>query len=255
MLKLNFRVQGEGPPLICLHGLLGSLENLGASARLLAEQFAVHSLDLRNHGRSFHDEEMSYPLMAADVMAYMDSAGLDQAHMLGHSMGGKAAMQCALGFSQRVKRLIVADIAPVGYPPHHEQVLAGLNAIDPGALKSRQQEDELLSGFVPEIGIRQFLLKNLEKNGSKGFRWRMNLTAITTNYPLLMADLQAESSFTGEVIFVRGGLSDYIKPEYHERILELFPRAQFSAIPSAGHWLHAEKPMEFVDIVKRFLLF
>ncbi len=253
MLKLNHRVQGSGPPMVLLHGLFGSMENLGGIARLLNEHFELHMLDLRNHGRSPHHPQMNYPCMAEDVCGYLDSAGLDSAHVLGHSMGGKTAMQLALSFPERVHQVVVADIAPVQYSHHHDSIFQGLSRIDPATLPSRQQADELLKPHVPEVAIRQFLLKNLVKQGSGGFQWRMNLGAIRDQYSHIMAGQTSIRPFTGPLLFIKGGVSDYIIPQYREHTASLFPNAEVKVIPNTGHWLHAEKPELFARVVKRFM--
>ncbi|MBU6951109.1 alpha/beta fold hydrolase [Hahella sp. HN01] len=261
MLQLHHRVQGntqesagDKAPLVLIHGLFGSMENLGGIARLLADNFVIHSLDMRNHGRSPHAQMMDYSLMAADVIRYMDNAGIEKAHLLGHSMGGKTAMQIALEYPQRVEKLIVADIAPVAYPPHHKDILAGLTALDPASLSSRQEADELVKPYVPELPVRQFLLKNLQKGVDGRFSWRMNLPAIQQNYMNIMAGQDAQQPFPGPVLFVKGGNSDYIQPKHREHIARLFPAAGLRVIPHTGHWLHAEKPELFARVAERFLM-
>src|SRR6056297_2140533 len=179
---LNHRITGEGPPLLLLHGLFGSLDNLGGIARRLEDQWQIHALDERNHGSSPHSDTMDYPVMAGDVIAYMDAQGLDKVSLLGHSMGGKVAMQVALQAPERVDKLIVADIAPVSYKPRHDAILEGLSKMDLSGVRSRQDADQQLSEFVEMPATRQFLLKNLERipqeeqtpDGSI-FRWRLNL--------------------------------------------------------------------------------
>lgn len=252
-LKLHHRVQGEGEDILLIHGLFGSMENLGAIARLLSNQFTVHSLDMRNHGRSPHHDLMSYDLMAADIMQYLKSAKLDKVHLLGHSMGGKVAMQFALSNAGRVKTLIVADIAPVAYPPRHSDVFDGLLAINPNELKSRTEADNILREYVKETAVRQFLMKNLVKSAPEGFCWRMNLNAIHNQYQQLMAGQHSETPFSGPVLFIKGGNSDYIQNRHKEQIETLFPSVHLRVIPNTGHWLHAEKPELFARVVKRFL--
>ena len=163
--ELNYRITGEGPPLILLHGLFGSLENLGGITRRLQDQWQIHALDQRNHGASPHTETMDYPAMADDVLAYMNARGLEKASILGHSMGGKTAMQVALQAPGRVERIIVADIAPVTYKPRHDAVLEGLTSVDLGSIRTRQDADRVLADYVEELGVRQFLLKNLVRVG------------------------------------------------------------------------------------------
>lgn len=253
-MDLHHRIIGkQGDPLVLLHGLFGSLENLAGIGRRLAEFYQIHLLDLRNHGRSPHHQSMHYPRMANDVAAYMDAAGLVKVHLFGHSMGGKTAMQVALSYPERVRQLVVGDIAPVDYPAHHEKLLTALQLIVPERLKSRSQADGMLKDPVPEQSVRQFLLKNLVKKGSGGYQWRMNLAAIARNYPALMAGLHHRDPYTGRVLFIKGGNSDYIKPHYQNHIRSLFPDARLRTIANTGHWFHAEKPDLVAGVIKRFL--
>ncbi|MCP5162348.1 MAG: alpha/beta fold hydrolase [Hahellaceae bacterium] len=253
VLKLHHKIQGKGEPIILVHGLFGSLENLGMIARLLAQHYEVHSLDMRNHGRSPHVPMMNYQLMANDIAHYMDEKGLAKAVLLGHSMGGKTVMQFALMYPERVERLVVADIAPVEYPPHHSEIFEGLRNLDLDVLTSRQQADEVLSRFVPEIAIRSFLLKNLVKAGADRFVWRMNLPVIMQCYNEIMRGQQGDKPFTGKVLFVIGGHSGYVQKSHQPQVLALFPAASVRVIPETGHWLHAEKPELFAKVVERFL--
>ncbi|RMF19570.1 MAG: alpha/beta fold hydrolase [Gammaproteobacteria bacterium] len=253
MIRLAHKVQGEGAPVILVHGLFGSMENLGAIARLLAGAgYQVQSLDMRNHGRSPHCDTMDYPSMSRDVLTYMNTTRLEQATLLGHSMGGKTVMQLALDAPDRVKALVVADISPVEYPPHHQSVMAGLAAIgDPAKLTSRQEADAILREYVPEDAVRLFLLKNLVREGD-GFAWRINLPVIQASYDKIMAG-QSGGPYCGPTLFIKGGASDYIRPEHRQTIARLFPKAELKVIPGTGHWLHAEKPKLFASIVDRFL--
>ncbi|MGM0451367.1 MAG: alpha/beta fold hydrolase [Pseudomonadota bacterium] len=250
--ELNAGVKGDGPPLILLHGLFGAGDTLGGVRRRLAPDYEVHSLDLRNHGDSPHTDSMSYPEMASDVLAYMDRAGLEQAHLLGHSMGGKAAMELALMAPDRVQRLIVADIAPVAYEPHHDAIQEALEALDPESVKSRREADGVLAEHIGEKGVRQFLLTNLVPSEA-GFRWRMNVPGILACYQQIMAAPSADGVYKGPTLFIRGGDSDYIQSSHQDAVLHYFPNAGLKVIPGVGHWLHAEKPELFARICQRFL--
>lgn len=259
--ELNNRITGEGEPVILLHGLFGSLENLSGVSQRLQDQWQVHALDQRNHGRSPHTDTMDYPAMAADVLAYMDSRGLDRVALLGHSMGGKTAMQLALDNPDRVTHLIVADIAPVAYEAHHDAVLEGLNAVDLEGIKSRQEADEVLKDYVEMAPVRQFLLKNLERispgerdpDDHRQFRWRINISAIAKHYPDIAAAPSATGSFSGPTLFIKGGESDYIQDRHRDEVGRLFPKAELRIIPGTGHWLHAEKTDTFATLCRRFL--
>ncbi len=253
-MKLQVKQQGQGDDVITLHGLFGSRENLGVISRGLAPSFRVHGLDLRNHGRSPHHEAMNYQVMAEDVLAYMDECGIENTHLVGHSMGGKVAMTLALLAPERVNRLVVIDIAPVTYrEQRHDAILQGLSAMPLADLTSRNEADQFLSAYEPEPAVRQFLLKNLHRTGQGSFAWRMNLTAIINHYPAILAGQQAEQPFAGATLFIKGGASDYILPEHREPVLALFPAATVRVIPGAGHWVHAQKPELVVRTLLRFL--
>ncbi|MDX1588712.1 MAG: alpha/beta fold hydrolase [Oleiphilaceae bacterium] len=243
---------GEGPPVILLHGLFGAGDNLGGIRRRLQHRFRLHSLDLRNHGQSPHAGSMSYPEMAADVRAWMDANGLASAAVLGHSMGGKVAMELALGDPGRVDRLIVADIAPVAYEPHHDGILEGMQSLDTGALSSRREADRALSSSIDDSRVRQFLLTNLVP-AEQGFRWRLNLPGLVDCYPQIMAAPQARGPYQGPVLFLKGGESDYIDKAHQQATEKRFPRARLRVVPGAGHWLHGEKPDLVARLCERFL--
>ncbi len=258
--ELNYRITGDGPPLILLHGLFGSLENLGGISRRLQDQWQIHALDQRNHGNSPHTDTMDYPAMADDVLAYMDAQGLDKAAILGHSMGGKTAMQVALRTPERVEKVIVADIAPVTYHPRHDAVLEGLTSVDLSTIGSRQDADRVLTEYVEEPGVRQFLLKNLvrvgddERNDHPGpYRWRLNLPVIQQCYPKLALAPEGDRPFEGPVLFIKGADSAYIQEKHRDDIRRLFPNADLRIITGTGHWLHAEKPDSFAALCRRFL--
>lgn len=252
-MHLHYQRQGQGPALIILHGLFGSSDNWGTPARLLSQDFDVINVDLRNHGQSFHHQQHDYPSMADDVLALMDSLEIESCVLLGHSMGGKVAMQLALNHPKRINKLIVVDIAPVAYPRHHDDIFTALNQLDLANLQSRSQADQLLTPLVPETGVRQFLLKNLSKQPQGGFQWRCNLSVLQQQYEQISRP-PSGSSFTGSTLFIKGELSHYIKSEYREAVLALFPQAQLKLIAGAGHWPHAEKPELFMRTLQRFLL-
>ncbi|WP_330924385.1 alpha/beta fold hydrolase [Candidatus Sororendozoicomonas aggregata] len=245
--------QGQGSDLISIHGLFGSLENLGTLNRSLAANFTVHALDLRNHGRSPHSDTMNYRLMVQDIVVYMDTLGLTSVDLVGHSMGGKVAMSVALQAPERVRKLIVMDVAPVTYLARHDDVFSGFYAIDLDTLKGRSDADKVLAHYVKEKAVRQFLLKNLYKNEHGQYRWRMNLAGIHANYSSLMEGQSASAPFEGDTLFLKGGESDYIQPEHRSAVLSLFPNASVKIIPEAGHWLHAQKPALVFRSIQRFL--
>lgn len=250
---LNFKEQGQGQPVVLIHGLFGSLDNLGLLARPLSEQYRVISVDLRNHGASFHSDEMSYPAQAADLLALLDRLGLEQMTIVGHSMGGKVGMQLAKLAPTRVAKLVVADIAPVAYPhARHQNVFAGLNATLELAPQSRSEAEAILAQHIEIAGVRQFLLKSFAKTGH-GWGWRFNVPALERNYANIMGWPDAQSHFEGPALFIKGGDSDYMQPEHTETVMAQFPAAKARVIAGTGHWLHAEKPVLFNKLVVDFL--
>ncbi|ELM3617611.1 alpha/beta fold hydrolase [Aeromonas sobria] len=250
---MNFKEQGQGPAVILIHGLFGSLDNLGLLARDLYEQYRVISVDLRNHGASFHSSEMSYPAQAADVLILMDRLEIAEATLIGHSMGGKVAMQVAKLAPERVTKLVVADMAPVAYPhSRHQNVFAGLNATLNTPPHSRSEAEAMLAQHIEIPGVRQFLLKSFAK-GEHGWGWRFNVPSLEQNYANIMGWPADEHHFKGPVLFIKGGDSDYMQPQYSEAALAQFPAAKVRIIAGAGHWLHAEKPALFNKLVVDFL--
>lgn len=250
---LSSSVKGEGQAVIILHGLFGSSDNLSRVATELEKHYRVYRVDLRNHGNSFHHKEMSYDLMVEDLSVCMDNLGIEKAHLLGHSMGGKVAMLFSLRHPKKVNKLIVADIAPVTYSPHHTQILKGLSSLPLPDISSRKLADEYLAKFIDEPGVRQFLLKSLDFTKGEQAKWKFNLSAILENYDNILSGIEAPEPFKGKTLFIAGGLSDYIKPEYKQKTMTLFPNTQLKIIPETSHWLHAEKPKIFIGICQRFL--
>ncbi len=245
---------GAGQPLILIHGLFGMGDNLAMISRPMSEHFHVYRLDLPNHGRSPRTDDMSFAAMAAEVLAFMDSQQIASAHFVGHSLGGKVAMQLALSHPERVEKLIVADIAPVHYEGHHDQVFAALDAVNLATLKSRRDAEEILLEHIEEEGVRLFILKNLYKNAQGQFDWRLNIEAIKASYSQLRSALDSPTPFTGPTLFIKGELSPYIQEKHRETIERLFPNANLKVIQNASHWLHAEKPVAFNKLVEKFLL-
>ncbi len=249
---LHFQRHGQGEPLVILHGLFGTLDNWGAQIKTLSEHFDVIAADLRNHGRSPHSDEMTYRAMSNDLLELLDHLQLERINLMGHSMGGKAAMQFALDHPERVQRLIVVDIAPVRYPSRHNEVIEGLKQIDLPQLKSRSEADSTLSEYVDSTATRAFLLKNLYRNEQKQFAWRMNLPVLEQQYSSI-GDAPEGKAYTGPVLFLKGGDSDYLLAEHQQPIQQLFPNAGFKIIAGAGHLPHVEKPAIFTRLVDNFL--
>ncbi len=249
---LHFKQQGTGKDIILIHGLFGSLENLNMIAKDLKDNYRVTNIDVRNHGLSFHDESMDYEELAQDVVNLMMELNIEQASILGHSMGGKIAMQIALEHNVKVDNLIVADISPVAYPPHHDHIIKGLQDIDLTHVSSRKDADSQLAQSVDNIGVRQFLLRNLSAKDGK-FSFKCNLNNIEKSYSQIMKAYQGQQQFSGKTLFIKGGESNYITAEHRQIINRLFPNSRAKIIQGAGHWLHAEKTIAFNKIVNDFL--
>ncbi|MDU8942813.1 alpha/beta fold hydrolase [Ovoidimarina sediminis] len=244
---MNSVTEGSGPRVLIAHGLYGSARNWGVIVRRLSDAFTVTAVDMRNHGQSPWAESHGYEDMAADLAEAIGG----RAHVVGHSMGGKAAMVLALTAPERVDRLIVADIAPVAYSHTQIQYIEAMRGVDLSRVETRGDADRQLAGVVPEEGVRAFLLQSLDV---KGRRWRLNLDVLAREMDRIIGfpgDLGGV--FEGPALFLSGAESDYVRPEHRERIKTLFPNAKFAKIPGAGHWLHAEKPREFEAAVRAFL--
>ncbi|GJM59721.1 alpha/beta fold hydrolase [Persicobacter diffluens] len=251
-MQLNFKRLGEGTPLIILHGLFGSLDNWMTFARAIAAKRTVYLVDQRNHGGSPHAMDHHYEAMADDLEVFFQSHQIEEADIIGHSMGGKTAMQFACEHPEKVKQLIVVDIAPKEYPVHHQLIIEALESIDLSAIKSRGQADEQMSKLIEDFGVRQFLLKGLAR-GPEGFRWKFNLEVIKDQIENIVVPLDAQSHFDGPSVFIRGARSNYILEEDFDGILRQFPHASFETIAEAGHWIHAEKPQAFLEVISKYL--
>lgn len=257
-MDLNYRSYGDHPgrtPLIVLHGLFGSLENWQTLARRWAERFPVILVDLPNHGRSPHADTANYPDMARALVQWLREMDISRCHLLGHSMGGKVAMQTALEFSELVEKLIIVDMAPRRYGRGHDDVFAALNALDPADLRDRRHADELMQPHMADAGVRMFLLKNLTRDDGGGYRWRMNLEVLYRDYDQLVAPVgDLGQTYEGPALFIRGGDSGYVKDEDMDFIRVLFPTAELLTVAGAGHWVHAERPGELGAAVEEFLV-
>ncbi len=253
-MKLFYKQYSEsGNPLIILHGLFGNQGNWGQHAKIFANTFAVYGFDHRNHGRSEWEKGMSYSALAGDVLDTMKLLNIENSHFIGHSMGGKTAMQLALLNPEKVNRLVVVDIAPVQYKPHHNEIFAGLESLNLDLIDNRQDADEILQEYVDEKSVRDFLLANLQKDEEGNFTWRMDLDSIRDEYDNLISGLEADAPFEGKVLFVKGESSSYILKKYEKKIMHLFPNADIQEIKDAGHWVHTEEPELFQSMVYKFI--
>lgn len=251
---LHSKIEGEGQPLLIIHGFLGMLDNWKSIANQFANDgFQVHSLDLRNHGKSFHSEVFNYDVMVQDVKNYIDFHQLNDCVLLGHSMGGKVAMLFATTYPEIVSKLLVADIGPKYYAPHHQSILAGLNAVDFVLQTSRSEVEEILAHYIPDFGTRQFLMKNVYWQTPDQLAFRFNLHVLTNAIEVIGTALPYDSTFQKPTLFLKGDKSDYILDSDWGLILHHFPSASVVTIPNAGHWLHAENPKEFYYNTLQFL--
>ena len=254
-MKLFSRIEGEGRPLIILHGLFGMSDNWLTHAKNYAELgFEVHVLDQRNHGQSPHSDDFSYQLMANDLEEYMIENSIDKACILGHSMGGKVAMLYACQHPEKVERLIVVDIAPKAYPIHHQVYIDAMRALNFEEIGSRGEADKKFDQHIQNFAIRQFLLKSLYWKEKGKLAFRFNLDAIEANLAMVGEALLEDAEYLGETLFINGGQSNYITPADEELIHHHFPLAHIYTIPEAGHWVHAEAAEEFADVTTKFLL-
>ncbi|MES2389188.1 MAG: alpha/beta fold hydrolase [Bacteroidota bacterium] len=252
-MELAFRTSGTGFPVVILHGVFGSGDNWLTVTKALAQHYTIYLPDQRNHGRSPQSGEFTYAAMAADLLEFFDKHNLQKAHLIGHSMGGKVAMLFAGLYPERIEKLIVVDISPRYYAPHHSSILAGLNAMNLETLQSRQDADNQLAPYIPEPDVRAFLLKNLYRDESSKFAWRINLPVITANIENIGEALPPHTIIEVPALFMRGELSNYITDADWEEIKRIFTRSQLATIAGSGHWVQAEKPVEFVSEAMKFL--
>lgn len=251
---LYSKIEGSGKPFVIMHGFLGMSDNWKTLGTQFAESgFEVHMLDLRNHGRSIQSDEFNYKLMVEDVVAYCKEKKLTSIYLLGHSMGGKVAMFTATQFPDLVEKLIVADIGVKYYKPHHEEILAGLAAVDFSKKPSRSEVEGILTHYIPDFGTRQFLMKSLYWETPGQLAFRFNLNAFIANKDVIGDALDQESVFNKPTLFLKGANSNYILESDVAQIKHHFPKALIEVISNAGHWLHAENPKDFYDKTMLFL--
>jgi esterase len=252
-MQLNFKKVGEGEPLVILHGLFGSLDNWMTLAKKLGEHFEVFLVDARNHGQSPHSNEFNYDVMADDLYGFLMEHQIIDPIILGHSMGGKTAMQFAMNYPNKLSKLIVVDIAPKSYPVHHTAILDGLLSLNLAIINTRKGVDEELSKTIDDFSTRQFLLKNLYWVEKDKLAFRFNLPVINDKIEIIGQGLENIEPFKKPTLFIRGEKSNYIKESDYEAIKNIFQNTEIITM-NTGHWVHAEKPVEFLQIVSSFLL-
>lgn len=254
-MDLNYKTFGQGEPLVILHGMFGTLDNWQTVGKQLAEDFTVNIVDQRNHGRSPHNELIDYPSMSEDLRHFLESHWMFKAHIMGHSMGGKTAMQFALDHPDMVDKLVVVDIAPKRYPGGHEKILEALLALDLNQIEDRKDAEDFLKKRLPneKESTILFLMKNLSRTKEGSFEWKMNFQAIYNHYEDILDKVKGNTPFKGDTLFLRGEHSKYILDDDWDAILQLFPNAELETIKNAGHWVHADQPEALLDSVRLFL--
>ncbi len=252
MKELAYKHFGKGKPLIILHGVFGSSDNWVTVGKKLAEHFEVFIPDLRNHGDSFHSDTFSYEVMANDLLDFIHQHKIERPLIIGHSMGGKAAMKFGVLHPDQFDKMVIVDIGPKAYTIRHDKILEALNSIAIDKVKSRQEADELMKSYIQEPAIRQFLLKNLKRKGD-GYAWKLNLPVISQHIDKIGEGMEERRYTDKPFLFIRGGKSDYILDQDSISIVSLFPNANIVTIENAGHWVHAERPDEFIEAVMKFL--
>lgn len=251
---LHSNILGSGKPLCILHGFLGMSDNWKTLGNLYAENgFEVHLIDQRNHGRSFWSQEFNYDLLAEDLLHYLDDKNIEKSALIGHSMGGKTVMQFACTYPKKTEKLLVADIAPRFYPPHHQDIINALNHLDLKNITTRSDADDQLKKYLKSFSVRQFLLKNLYRTADNTFGFRMNLAVLSERMEEIGENISSSESYNGPALFLKGSKSEYVSNADTEQIKRHFPKAQIAVIDNAGHWLHAENPDQFFEKSYNFL--
>ncbi|WP_303822728.1 alpha/beta fold hydrolase [Apibacter mensalis] len=240
-------------PLLIFHGLFGMLDNWGTLGKKFSETNEVHLIDLRNHGRSFHSDEMSYTTMSDDIVNYMKHYSLDKAILLGHSLGGKAVMECAIKHPDLVEKLIVVDMAPKAYPPHHQQIFKALESVDFSKANEKKDVENMLSQHISDAGILMFLMKNVYRTEDNRFDFRFNLKTLKEKYNQLINNTISFGKYEGPTLFIAGEKSNYILKEDEFSIRQQFPNEKTVVIPHAGHWVQVDNPTVFYETVTTFL--
>ncbi len=252
-MKLNYKVFGTGEPLIILHGLLGSLDNWQSIAKKLAERNTVYIIDQRNHGKSPHSNDFSYALLVDDLLNFYVEHEITSANVLGHSMGGKAAMAFALKYPEKTSRLIVVDAAPVDYEDRHSIIFEALLTADLANAKTRDEVEKHIEKYLRNPANIQFLMKGLDRDANNHFVWRFNVEVLHKFYNEIMGFPQSENVYTKPTLFLKGEKSDYITAENYPQIAHYFPNNEITEIANAGHWVHADNPVDFIEAVESFL--
>lgn len=251
---LHSKISGEGEKhLLIFHGLFGQSDNWATLAKRYAEKFTVHTIDLRNHGRSFHSDEMSFSVMTQDILNYLNHHKIQSCYLIGHSLGGRSVIDFSFTYPEKVEKLIVVDMAPKAYPPHHQGILKALNSVDFHQIEKRSDVEDVLKQYIPDVGTRQFLLKNVYHADNGKYAFRFNLKTLTDSYGEMVGTDLIHEVFDKPTLFLRGDKSNYILDEDFDMIHRHFPQAEIQTVSNSGHWIHAENPVEFYEKTVKFL--
>lgn len=250
---LNVTSDGSGPDVVLLHGLFGMGANLGMLGKFLRDAYTVHLVDLPDHGRSAWTEQSDLRSMANALAQWLQTRCIATVHCVGHSLGGKVAMQFALDHPTSTASVVVADIAPVTYSRSHDAVFAALRAVAIAGCRSRAQADVVMSGYIEDAGVRQFLLMSLYREADGSYHWRFNLEGLQRHYSAYLQAPIVDAAFDGPALFIRGALSNYVRDEYLADIHTTFTAASVETMADCGHWLHAEQPAMFNAVVRQYI--
>ncbi len=252
-MKLNYKVLCEGKPLVILHGLFGTLDNWMTAGKYLSSQgYQVFLVDQRNHGKSPHDDVFNYDVMSSDLNDFLKEHNLKNATLIGHSMGGKCIMNFILTHDYQPEKVVIVDIGPKPYPPHHQLILDGFDSVPLEQVTKRSDADAFLAKTIDNFGVRQFLLKNLDRVEGR-YLWKMNYPVIKSNIDNVGASLENLGPYSQSILFIKGALSNYILETDQEAISKIFPKALFESVSQSGHWVHAENPVEFGQKLMNYL--
>ncbi|MEM9549502.1 MAG: alpha/beta fold hydrolase [Bacteroidota bacterium] len=249
---LNHKIYGQGDPIIILHGLFGMLDNWQTVAKKLAEEYMVILVDQRDHGKSNHTEEFNYEVLANDLHEFLEENWIHSCHLIGHSMGGKTALQFAAIHPDMIEKLVVVDIGTKAYKPGHDIIFKALRSVPIDQVQSRKEVEEIIAQYIEDQGVRLFLMKNLQRRKEGGFRWKMNLELLYREYPNIIAAVEISEEVDVDTLFVYGTKSNYIKPGDIDNIKTNFVNSRFKEMDT-GHWIHAEKPDELVEEINDFI--
>lgn len=250
---LNYKEYGAGEPVVILHGLLGMLDNWHSFAKKLGEEYWVISVDQRNHGKSFHSEAFNYKLLSNDISTFLDALHIPKCHIIGHSMGGKTALQFINDHPDTIEKAIIVDISPKAYAGGHESIFEALKSVDLKTITSRKQVQDLLMSKIQNLGTVHFLMKNLNRESTGEYTWKANVLALDNNYDNIKGSVEFDDIIETPTLFIKGDSSNYIMEEDLKIISEKFEESEIVTIDGAGHWVHADQPEKLLDCVKDFL--